>query len=355
MFNPKFSGKIPKGLKYVMRAPSVARDYWEHDIFDGETMGRDVRETFVIDADSKESLATAIRWAGENAEITECPNAHIPELELVSLEKRNEGGRAWKVLIGREFYVDLREDVLLDALRNGTGVKDAILKGPFLWCSIAGRLKLVRVGSKLHEAVIAADKRHNAPAAKKSALEVGGIYENKRGERYVYLGQVDTERLSDEANPERPGYGTRVVCPSTWVRAEVRNQQLWGHLRKHLAATVADLFKPMEHVKEEDPWLILLFEVVKNKTVGAQVGREEVPADHLALIRAMTTDGLARYDSFNKKKAAEFFKYRGCQQEPDPYHRLNRMAYYSEKAFLREVGEPAPSKTCVDELLRLAK
>lgn len=154
MFNSKFSGKIPDNVRYVMRPPSTVSDYWEHDIFDKETMGRDVRETFVVDEANATALATAQRWATDARQEIVRPNKPIEKLEIVSLQKRDNGGRAWKVLIDGAFYVDLREDVLLDCLRNAEGVAGAMLSGPFLWCSIAGHMKLVRVGSKLHEAVV---------------------------------------------------------------------------------------------------------------------------------------------------------------------------------------------------------
>lgn len=137
-FNKKIVGYAPTKMTYVQREPSEVSDYWEHDFWgDEKPPTRTVRETFVVDADNETTRQTATDWAEHSwrtstkkATFTDKPNTPIDEVEVISLEKRNQGGRAWKVLIEGTYYVDLREDVMLDALRNGQGVKKVMLKGP---------------------------------------------------------------------------------------------------------------------------------------------------------------------------------------------------------------------------------
>lgn len=201
-----FTGYIPERIKYVQRPPREVSDYWEHDWLTPEELRRKgvmVSEAFPIDATNKKTLETAMRWAKGRynydpkakeiePKITEVPNDPIPTVEVVSLDIRSEGGRAWKVLIHGTYYVDLREDVLLDSLRNGEGVVRGELTGPFVWCLVGSHMKLVRVGSKLHDAVIEAGERRDSKNVTGAALKAGDIYENRKGEKFVFLGLVDS-------------------------------------------------------------------------------------------------------------------------------------------------------------------
>lgn len=138
--NKNVVGYVPAKMTYVQRAPSEVSDYWEHDFWgDEKPPTRTVRETFVVDADNPNTRKTATEWAGPHAVFTDKTNDPIEEVEVVSLVLRGNGGRAWKVLIDGTFYVDLREDVMLDALRHGMGVKKGMLKGPFQWAGVAGQ------------------------------------------------------------------------------------------------------------------------------------------------------------------------------------------------------------------------
>ena len=106
-FKSTFSGHIPERLKYVQRPARMVTDYWEHDLWDADDKKRPgvmLRETFVVDIESKKSLETATSWAQracqvyENGKyvtrgeilITERANDPIPAIEIISLDVRDE-------------------------------------------------------------------------------------------------------------------------------------------------------------------------------------------------------------------------------------------------------------------------
>ena len=105
-----------------------------------------VRPTFIADALKEKAIERGVAWASQQVwdateqkylpgvcEVFDKPNSPIAQVELLDISRRGGGGRAWKVLIEGTFYVDLREDRLLSALRDGKGCKKSMLIGPFVW------------------------------------------------------------------------------------------------------------------------------------------------------------------------------------------------------------------------------
>lgn len=142
----------PENLKYIARQ---ATELQIHHI-DSEARLRpwsvkpkrtiQVRPTFIADALKEKAIERGVAWASQQVwditaqkyltgvcEVFDKPNSPIAQVELLDISRRGGGGRAWKVLIEGTFYVDLREDQLLSALRDGKGCKKGMLLGPFVW------------------------------------------------------------------------------------------------------------------------------------------------------------------------------------------------------------------------------
>lgn len=185
-------GSIPEKLIYV---------YSKSTCIDGEL----VYPTFIADANKPKTIETGTNWAeikewdktnsGISVLKLEVNNSPVSKIRISSLEKRGRGGRAYKVIItlpnkSELFYVDLREDVLMDTILEKGIDKKGILKGEFIWARVDTDMKLIRVGSKLHEEMIQST-RLNSVKISKSKLEIGGVYSNKRHTK-VYLGEFAT-------------------------------------------------------------------------------------------------------------------------------------------------------------------
>jgi hypothetical protein len=185
-------GSIPEKLIYV---------YSKSTCIDGEL----VYPTFIADANKPKTIETGTNWAeikewdknnsGISVSKLEVNNSPVSKIRISSLEKRGRGGRAYKVIItlpnkSELFYVDLREDVLMDTILEKGIDEKGILKGEFIWARVDTDMKLIRVGSKLHEEMIQSTKL-NSVKISKSKLEIGGVYSNKHHTK-VYLGEFTT-------------------------------------------------------------------------------------------------------------------------------------------------------------------
>lgn len=159
----------PENLLYVMRPEETVHNFftrtWRYrNHKHPEATERFVRPTFVVDAENPQTRKTAVDWAKGNyryraptpgtAEIVELPNTPISHVELVTLEVRSQGGRAWKVLIEDTYYVDLREDTLLDVLLYGRGHEEGVIVGPFIWVCVGSSVKLLTYGGHEHKQII---------------------------------------------------------------------------------------------------------------------------------------------------------------------------------------------------------
>lgn len=291
------TGYIPQRLKYVQRPatnvdPNDDEDIDDTDDDDAEEKTADtllLRETFVVDAENPKTLATATRWARDKGvTITERENSPIHSLEIVALEIRGEGGRAWKVLIDGLYYVDLRENTLLDALRAAKGgASGGQLRGPFVWAVVGSRLKLVLVGSKLHAAVIAAGERRVAAPIPSKDLEPGGIYQDKRGNKYLFLGLWDTDSFTVG---EKNGVKHKVL----------KNHGLWvadqyGDINDFWKRNVKD---PMSWYFS--PWDLYPADLTEKRIVVLKTGTAKIPDDIPGTLRKMALESMLESEQSRK-------------------------------------------------------
>lgn len=219
--------KIPEQVRYVcmpFRKVRVGSEY-DYDLNDdGHKVAHEeieVRPVFPVEEGNEKTLVTARRWANqrrsvwvpdaslphggkweeprtEEVEEVVMPNTPMKNIRVLSLEKRSQGGRAYKALIG-DYYVDLREDDVVDCILH-TGIDaGGVLLGEYVWIAESG-LRLLRVGSEKHKAVVAYAELRSLPKIKK--LDVGGVYQTKTGKIRMYFGAVNTLQLSITKNTD---------------------------------------------------------------------------------------------------------------------------------------------------------
>lgn len=231
-------GGIPDKITYVVTKPHKVTRGWHgiDDLWIADPV--EATPAFPVDLKSKSSMETAESWATgwrSNATATkvECDNAPIKSVQLLTIEVRHEGGRAYKVRLDNvgdgTLYVDMREDVVLDAMLVNGVKKGGTLVGPFVWGRFQSQLRLVRVGSTLHKAMLdAASRMAEKPIGPKDWV-VGGVYLTRKLEAMVYLGPIDTDVLEHETVYE---YGRARPGPKIIERA-VRGVPHWFELKHH--------------------------------------------------------------------------------------------------------------------------
>ena len=191
-------GSIPVNLKIFIR-PKVNVKFKFDDIEAAPDVAVvSAYPAFVTDATNPKTQLTAERWAkgywrGTDKFTTEeRPNTPTSNVRIIGLDVRGNGGRAWQVLVDDTYIFDMREDVLMDSLLHIGAEVGAKLNGEFIFASVNSEMKIIRVGSLLHDKMIESTAFNNTP--KIESLEVGGIYRNKKA-TVIYLGEVNTREF----------------------------------------------------------------------------------------------------------------------------------------------------------------
>lgn len=190
------NGIIPKQITYV----SGPQTLMEIDLGADDTTDKPEKQlvspTFV--STTEKTLITARKWIEQkrireyNPETREYYHDHSPVQEqtvdnkpidnvrIIGLERRGNGGRAYKVLIDDIYLVDLREDVLMDAM-NLYGIDPGRkLKGKYIWAKIGSQTKLIMVQGEVEkELQTATDIKEQQREIESKDLVVGGIYKMK--------------------------------------------------------------------------------------------------------------------------------------------------------------------------------
>lgn len=276
------NGSIPEMLVLYSRKRQKITTRWD-DIDLPAVEAIEVTPTFVTRPESASGNETGKRWGDRIAPVTVINEPTT--LRIVGLERRNEGGRAWKVVFGDDKLVDLREDVLLEALRTvGTDV-DGYLEGTYVWAVVGSQMKLVRVGSTLHEALEAATQRKALKPISARDFKVGTVYRQPNGDRIVYLGKFQTQWIVD-INYHRHVYDyhrTRVEALRTvkwagglWIKLEGRYN---FDRDRDRAKPIKEMFAEVDHYD-------LQFRNSNPKVVEV-VGTVELPDDIVAWVREM--------------------------------------------------------------------
>lgn len=200
------TGNIPSKLKLFVCDPiKITVKYDDCDIQIGNTFM--ASETYISDAANKKTCETGQKWAEQksnrynydtksyyktNFSVEEVDNVPIKNVVITSLEHRGQGGRAYKVIVNNRYYVDLREDVLLDAILHVGINSGGKLMGEYLFAKVGSQMKLIRIDSALYNELIKSTAMGNTTKVKN--LKIGRVYESKT-ETLVYLGNVDSTEV----------------------------------------------------------------------------------------------------------------------------------------------------------------
>jgi hypothetical protein len=170
------------------------------------------RKGFAVNRDSAGFNKTAERWStaktwgyielkpisrlelllSQDEEVGEIyedrPNDPMTGLQLITLEIRGEGGRAWKVKASDGYVYDLREDALLEAMMTVGVQPGGLVNGDWVWCVQGSQMRLVRVGSATHASLTeTTEKKSLKPIPAKQLIQYH-IYERPAGQQDLYLG-----------------------------------------------------------------------------------------------------------------------------------------------------------------------
>lgn len=190
------TGRLLRRVAYSLRKECEGRNITNEPIC--------VRDAFPYDPTSKTSPKTALAWArgyryGHEPEyvpdIVERDNDPFT-VTITDLEGRGNGGRAYKVVDGAMRRFDLREDQLMEILRDVGILPGGVVPGTFVWGLAESQVRLVMVGGALHKAMVAGAEEKESFDARAAAgelyegsrLTVGHVYRKRDGTLHAYLG-----------------------------------------------------------------------------------------------------------------------------------------------------------------------
>lgn len=188
-------GYIPENITYVCRKPTKKRTTW--DSLKAEITELDVIPCFA--AQNEKALETARSWGRtwnhetqqdeDVYEEFESDNTPI-KLQIVGLERRSEGGRAYKVINEHGYYFDLREDVLFEAIIAVGIEKDGKMGGEYIWGVLGSQMRLIRNGSALHDSLAELTERKKKKKLSIRDLEPSSVYSTVAGDKEIFFGSV---------------------------------------------------------------------------------------------------------------------------------------------------------------------
>lgn len=105
-------------------------------------------------------------------------NEPITGLRVIDLERRGNGGRAYKVIDRNNYCFDIREDQLLESMVNLGIDQGGVLRGEWVWVADNG-MKLIRKNSAEYDKSFANNTFVSKKPIPKSQLKPGFIYKSK--------------------------------------------------------------------------------------------------------------------------------------------------------------------------------
>ncbi len=294
----KIIGNIPTDLTYFLRKPEKMFFRWDDidDIEKAET--GTFRSVYVSDATNKKTLESGKDWQKSyNKDIGDGtlsrPNDPF-KVKIVNLEFRGHGGRAYKVITPDNLYFDLREDVLLDVIRN-CDIIDGTPTCEFIWARVGSEMKLVRVGSILHNRLIESTKTLYTKDLKISELKPGDVCEGRTGSKHILIGKVEHTKVTTDNTVGRYTYG----AGKTVVSLDHDTTYLWLSWPSDIPSfTKGMLFS--EILNRPPSRLNWLFEFRKSCNFKTILGNIELPLNVIDVLRKKAIEALVEYQVNSK-------------------------------------------------------
>jgi hypothetical protein len=316
-------GSIPEKITYVFSEQQEVAVGCEWDIswYDNDdgpkTVKQKVTPAFPVDSKDDKTMKRAIDWATQDGwdyssnkrkvkkhDTKEVENKPLSNVKVLSLEQRGQGGRAYKALIDN-FYVDLREDVLMDTLLQSGVEPGGLLKGEYVWAKMGSQMKLVRVGSELHRLVVEFDSKKDIKPVGKADLEVGGVYQDRKKNKAIFVGYVNTvvfKSLSDKPSYQRRGEKVTFDFKQTTIKKAMLFYELY------------DFEKMEKNIKEmKKSERDYSYKIKKSHTYIEKTDQVKIPDDIIEYLRNKAV----------KEAKEKVLEYTGHRNPKDNYQRID--------------------------------
>jgi hypothetical protein len=179
-----------------------------------------------------------------------------------------------------------------------------VLNGEYIWAKVGSEMKIVRVGSNLHNALIISTDDRKLKKISRNSLTPGKIYKGKGGNQYLFIGYVDVTDL--EVSVKKAQY---LQPTTTGTRNELKNRIM-----------VTRLYDFVKKEFDTFTW----FEIKDSHTFIKEVGSLEIPENAIDIIRIKSQKKLMEDILTNTKPSfsgSGTFYDRGWHYHPEAFAR----------------------------------
>lgn len=154
------------------------------------------------DAASKKRIDTVKNWYGSK-KMCNLDNPPLSGFTFVDVISRcRTKNKLMRVFDPRGFIVEVSIDILLEIMQSAT-IKNGVIQEKCFWARKGAENILIPENTPLHEQYLSETVYAKAANISTKNLKVGGLYINKDGKKYFYLGKlvlkVDEENTSSTA------------------------------------------------------------------------------------------------------------------------------------------------------------
>lgn len=154
------------------------------------------------DAASKKRIDTVKNWYGSE-KMCNLDNPPLSGFTFVDVVSRyRTKNKLMRVFDPRGFIVEVSIDILLEIMQSAT-IKNGVIQEKCFWARKGAENILIPENTPLHEQYLSETVYAKAANISTKNLKVGGLYINKDGKKYFYLGKlvlkVDEENTSSTA------------------------------------------------------------------------------------------------------------------------------------------------------------
>lgn len=349
----KIKGYIPESIAIVSSIQRPVYRQWEDAIVINTEINPDdedlVTPAFVSDSTNQRTVASAISWAERARQyydekyrkqvVKTDPvkqetrlNTPFENIRIVKLEYRGSGGRAYKVVTEDNYYYDLREDVMVEAMLKQGIRPGGYVNGKFIWARVNTTMKIVRVGSELHSALVSVSEKRFLPKIDSKRLIPGGLYEGKDNDRFVFIGAVDTSEYNYTASRNSTSQGA-LFSPYlgytfSVTKRDLKNRMLWFN---YPYRTKSYNFAEFEKHKLNTNQYVFMDKV----NVVKLVEKFNIAPDHIEQLRSQALNDMQSV--FSNSNATE---------------KVPIMCMKARLACVRKVGESVPNPSEYQDMYR---
>jgi hypothetical protein len=334
-------GSVPDKIAYVFsdeKLVTVGCEWdinWYNESDKPTTTKESVFPTFPADASDENMISKAKSWAAgryqkstKETQVVVVENKPITNIKVLSLEYRGQGGRAYKALI-EKYYVDLREDVLMDVLLKAGVSTGGILQGEYIWAKIGSQMKLIRVGSELHRLVVEFDSKKDIKPVRKNELEVGGVYQTRKKEKAIFLGYVNSTIYKRKTKPQNiySGYYKQTTYKPSfdYEKSNVKKLMLFYKCYDH-----DGLEKSLEKMKTKPAdGYYYDFQIVKAHKYIEKLDQLELSENMINVLREKVATGI-------KNKVVEYAGFKAPDGQPQRAQSVSMTSIEKDIEYLSE-------------------